>query len=86
MARVLGLTGGIATGKSTVSAILSDRAAIVDADRLAREVVEPGQEAWREIVELFGREALREDQTLDRAVNTLVRSMEVNELINRYRR
>jgi dephospho-CoA kinase len=66
-ARVLGLTGGIATGKSTVSAILSDRAAIVDADRLAREVVEPGQEAWREIVELFGREALREDDTLDRA-------------------
>ena len=66
MARVLGLTGGIATGKSTVSEILSDRAAIVDADRLAREIVEPGQEAWREIVELFGRGALREDDTLDR--------------------
>lgn len=67
MAKVIGLTGGIATGKSTVSAILSDRAAIVDADRLAREVVEPGQEAWREIVELFGREAIRDDETLDRA-------------------
>ena len=67
MAGVVGLTGGIATGKSTVSSILSDRAAIVDADRLAREVVEPGQEAWREIVELFGREALREDETLDRS-------------------
>jgi len=67
MAKVLGLTGGIATGKSTVSAILSDRAAIVDADRLAREIVEPDREAWREIVELFGPEALREDRTLDRA-------------------
>ena len=67
MIKAIGLTGGIATGKSTVSAILSDRAAIVDADRLAREIVEPGKEAWREIVELFGREALREDQTLDRA-------------------
>lgn len=67
MAKVIGLTGGIATGKSTVSAILSDRAAIVDADRLAREVVEPGQDAWREIVELFGREAIRDDETLDRA-------------------
>ncbi len=67
MARVLGLTGGIATGKSTVSAILSDRAAIVDADRLAREIVEPGRDAWREIVDLFGPESLREDQTLDRS-------------------
>ena len=67
MIKAIGLTGGIATGKSTVSALLSDRAAIVDADRLAREIVEPGKEAWREIVELFGREALREDQTLDRA-------------------
>ena len=67
MANVIGLTGGIATGKSTVSRILSDRAAIVDADLLAREIVEPGQEAWREIVGLFGREALREDETLDRA-------------------
>ena len=67
MAKVLGLTGGIATGKSTVSAILSDRAAIVDADRLAREIVEPDREAWLEIVELFGPEALREDRTLDRA-------------------
>ena len=34
---------------------------------MAREIVEPGKEAWREIVELFGREALREDETLDRA-------------------
>ena len=67
MAKVLGLTGGIATGKSTVSAILSDRAAIVDADRLAREIVEPDQEAWREIIEMFGPEAIREDRTLDRA-------------------
>ena len=67
MIKAIGLTGGIATGKSTVSAILSDRAAIVDADSLAREIVEPGKEAWREIVETFGREALREDETLDRA-------------------
>ncbi len=67
MARILGLTGGIATGKSTVSTILSDRAAIVDADRLAREVVEPGQEAWREIVGLFGHQVLRDDETLDRS-------------------
>ena len=67
MIKAVGLTGGIATGKSTVSAILSDRAAIVDADRLAREIVEPGKDAWRDIVELFGREALSKDETLDRS-------------------
>lgn len=67
MAKVIGLTGGIATGKSTVSTILSDRAAIVDADQLAREIVEPGKQAWHEILELFGPQALRNDETLDRA-------------------
>ena len=56
MIKAIGLTGGIATGKSTVSAILSDRAAIVDADSLARaRSSRPGKEAWREIVETFGR-------------------------------
>lgn len=67
MAKVIGLTGGIATGKSTVSGILRDRAAVVDADQLAREVVAPGRDAWREIVAWFGRGALRPDETLDRA-------------------
>lgn len=64
--RVVGLTGGIATGKSTVARFLSDRAAIVDADRLAREVVEPGRPAWEDIVTAFGKEVLAEDGTLDR--------------------
>jgi len=67
MAKVIGLTGGIATGKSTVSTILSDRAVIVDADQLAREIVEPGEQAWHEIVDLFGPRALRNDQSLDRS-------------------
>lgn len=64
--RVVGLTGGIATGKSTVARLLSDRAILVDADRLAREVVEPGKPAWEDIVAAFGREVLAEDGTLDR--------------------
>lgn len=67
MIKAVGLTGGIATGKSSVSSILRDRAAIVDADLLAREVVAPGAEAWRDIVEAFGPKALQEDDTLDRA-------------------
>ena len=62
-----GLTGGIATGKSTVSNMLRRLGAeIIDADLLARQVVEPGQPAWREIVEEFGRDVLSPDGTLDR--------------------
>ena len=62
-----GLTGGIATGKSTVSDMLRGLGAeIIDADLLARQVVEPGQPAWRAIVEEFGRDVLRPDRTLDR--------------------
>ena len=62
-----GLTGGIATGKSTVSKILRELGAeIIDADLLARQVVEPGQPAWRAIVEEFGRDVLSPDGTLDR--------------------
>ena len=64
---VIGLTGGIATGKSTVAALLASRGAvIVDADRIAREVVEPGTEGLAAVVERFGPEVLRPDGTLDR--------------------
>ncbi len=63
----IGLTGGIATGKSTVSQMLERRgAALVDADRIAREVVEPGQAPLRQIAERFGQAVLNEDGTLNR--------------------
>ncbi|HEY0493452.1 MAG TPA: dephospho-CoA kinase [Candidatus Dormibacteraeota bacterium] len=66
--RVVGLTGGIASGKSTVSALFKALGAeVVDADQLAREVVEPGQPALAEIIETFGREILGRDGRLDRA-------------------
>jgi dephospho-CoA kinase len=65
--KLVGLTGGIASGKSTVAKILERLgAAIVNADVLAREVVEPDQEAWKEIVDRFGPDVLQPDQTLDR--------------------
>jgi len=65
--KVIGLTGGIATGKSTVASMLRGLGAkVIDADELAREVVKPDQEAWREIVEAFGSEILRQDRTLNR--------------------
>jgi len=65
--KLIGLTGGIASGKSTVAKILERLgAAIVNADVLSREVVEPGRDAWKEIVDAFGAEVLQTDQTLDR--------------------
>jgi dephospho-CoA kinase len=64
---VAGLTGSIATGKSTVSAILRDLGAfIVDADRVAREVVLPGTRAWEAIVRIFGAEVLHAGGEIDR--------------------
>lgn len=65
--KLIGLTGGIASGKSAVSAILRKLGAqVIDADALAREVVAPYQPAWNEIVETFGNEVLQPDKTLDR--------------------
>jgi dephospho-CoA kinase len=65
--KLIGLTGGIASGKTTVARILARLgAAIVDADALAREVVEPERDAWKEIVETFGANVLQADRTLDR--------------------
>lgn len=65
--RVVGLTGGIASGKSTVSRMFQDLGArVVDADRLARRIVEPGKPAYRDIVRRFGRQVLKADGTIDR--------------------
>ncbi len=63
----VGLTGGIGSGKSTVSALLRDHGAVVvDYDRIAREVVEPGSPALAAIVQRFGADVLDEDGSLDR--------------------
>lgn len=63
----IGLTGGIASGKSTVSAMLTELgAALVDADRIAREVVGPGTAELSEIARAFGEDVLHEDGTLNR--------------------
>lgn len=64
---VVGLTGGIATGKSTVAQMFKRCGAIViDADQLARDVVRPGKPAWREIVNVFGKAVLNPDASLNR--------------------
>ena len=65
--RVLGLTGGIGTGKSTVARFFRDEGIpVVDADRIAREITEPGRDAHREILLRFGREVLLPDGRIDR--------------------
>jgi len=64
---LVGLTGGIATGKSTVSRLLLDSGVeVVDADMIARQIVEPGKTAWRKIRLEFGPHVFREDDSLDR--------------------
>lgn len=72
--RVVGLTGGIATGKSSVARYLMERGAVViDADELARLAVQPGSPALGRIVELFGTDVLLADGSLDRwKMRTLV--------------
>lgn len=63
----IGLTGGIACGKSTVAAMLAARGArVIDADRIARDVVEPGKPAFRRVVERFGQAVVGPDGALDR--------------------
>ncbi|KKE79037.1 MULTISPECIES: dephospho-CoA kinase [Oceanobacillus] len=67
MALIIGLTGSIASGKSTVSLMFDEfRIPVVDADKIAREVVYPGEEAYNKIIETFGTHLLREDKTLNR--------------------
>jgi dephospho-CoA kinase len=65
---VVGLTGGIGAGKSTVSALLREKGAvIIDADAITRELQQPGQPVFDQMVERFGPEIVAADGTLDRA-------------------
>lgn len=67
MVRVIGLTGGIASGKTTISNILKELGAIIiDADKIARKVVEKSSPALKDIEENFGRDVLFKDGRLDR--------------------
>ncbi|ETR70889.1 MAG: dephospho-CoA kinase [Candidatus Magnetoglobus multicellularis str. Araruama] len=64
---LLGVTGTIASGKTTVAQMLADRGAYtIDFDQIARQVVEPGQQAYTQIVDYFGKQVLQKDKTLHR--------------------
>jgi len=65
---VIGVTGGVGTGKSTVANMFKQLgAAVLDADAIAHEVLEPKRLAWRKVVQAFGEGILNEDQTVNRA-------------------
>lgn len=64
---VIGLTGGIASGKTTVSGILKELGAcVLDADRVGHEAYLPNTQTWREVVAAFGKEILKPDNEIDR--------------------
>jgi len=64
---IVGLTGGIVSGKSTVAKMFKQLGAqIIDADKIARSIVQPGEKAWQSIVENFGRGILSDNQELNR--------------------
>ena len=64
----VGLTGGLGSGKSTVARMLRDLGAeVIESDELGRALMEPGQQAFQEIVRVFGKEVLLPDGRLNRA-------------------
>ena len=64
---IVGLTGGVASGKSVVSQVWEGEGAyLIDADRIARELVQPRQPAWKALIKAFGKEILQEDGSLHR--------------------
>ena len=83
---LIGLTGGIGSGKSTVSNIFMQHGIpVVDADKIAREVVEPGEEAWLKIVKYFGEDILLPNQSIDREKlgNMIFHHKEKREVLNK---
>lgn len=89
MTLIIGLTGSIGTGKSTIANHFKTlHIPVVDADLIARQVVEPGKDAYILIVETFGEQILQEDKTLDRkALGAIVfqdetKRKQLNEIIH----
>ncbi|NLW45637.1 MAG: dephospho-CoA kinase [Syntrophomonadaceae bacterium] len=83
---IIGLTGGIASGKSTVSDILRELGLpVIDADQIAREIVEPGQPAYNDIVREFGPAVVGPDGRLDRKVlgDLVFNNPDLREKLNR---
>ena len=64
---IVGLTGGVASGKTAASQVLKEEGAyIIDADQIARELVQPQKPAWNELIRAFGKDILQEDGSIHR--------------------
>lgn len=64
----VGVTGGVGSGKTTVSRMFEEEGAyLIDADQIARELIQPGSPAWKELLRVFGRTILQKDGTIDRS-------------------
>ncbi len=64
---IVGLTGGVASGKSVVSQVWREEGAtVIDADQIARELVQPQTPGWKALIKAFGKEILQEDDSVDR--------------------
>jgi dephospho-CoA kinase len=64
---IVGLTGGVASGKSVVSQVLKEEGAyLIDADQIARELVQPRTPTWKELIKVFGKEILQKDGSIHR--------------------
>jgi dephospho-CoA kinase len=65
----IGLTGGIACGKSTLAGMLRERGwQIIDTDAIARQILVPGQPTWKNVIDVFGSSILQPDKSIDRKV------------------
>ena len=66
--KIIGLTGGVGAGKSTVLAYLEEKynAFVIQADEVGHIVMEPGQECYEQVIRLFGKDVIKKDKTIDR--------------------
>ena len=66
--KIIGITGGVGAGKSTVLAYLEEKynAFVIQADEVGHIVMEPGQECYQPVIDLFGKEVIKNDKTIDR--------------------
>jgi dephospho-CoA kinase len=83
---IVGLTGGVASGKTTVSRVLKEEGAyIIDADQIARELVQPQTPAWKKLVKAFGPEILQEDGLIHRKklADKVFANLQDRKLLNR---
>lgn len=84
--KVIGVTGGVGCGKSTVLRFLRDEyhACVIEADKVAHEIMEPGQAVYNQVIEVFGRQVLMPDGKIDRRIlGNMVFGEENREKLNR---